>query len=82
MDILQSLLIQYQLGKTLHCHCAHVYQISGAPGRIDWDKNRKEDSMLKIQSKSRATSAVSHLGLICQYEVWSVTSASSYTLSL
>lgn len=57
------------LAKLCSAAAAHVYQINGTPGKIDWDKNRKEDSMPKIQSKSRATSAESHLGLICRYEV-------------
>lgn len=48
---------------------AHVYQINAVPGKIDWDKNPKEESMDEIQSTSRATSAESHLGLICRYEV-------------
>lgn len=70
-DILKSLVIRYEA-----LRCARVYQISGAAGSIDWDKNRKEDFMLKIQSKSRATSAASHLGLICRDEVWSAASTS------
>lgn len=52
------------------------------PAKIDWDKNRKEDSMLKIQSESRATSAESHLGLIGRYEVWTATLTSRYISGL
>lgn len=37
--------------------------------KIDQDWNQKEEPMLKIESKSRATSAESHLGLICRYEM-------------
>lgn len=70
------------LAKLCTATAAHVYQINGTPSEIDWDKNRKEDSMLKIQSKSRATSAEAHLGLIRRYEVWTVTLTSRYTLGL
>lgn len=70
----------FNMDLATHCSAtvARAYQISGTPSKIDWDKNRKEDSVLKIQSKSRATSAEPHLRLICWYEVWT----SRYTLGL
>ncbi|KAM3625115.1 uncharacterized protein V6R79_007059, partial [Siganus canaliculatus] len=45
---------------------ARVHQINATPAKIDWGGNRKDESVLKILSKAKATSAESCLGLICR----------------
>lgn len=62
MNILHSSLIQYQLGNTGGtAAAAHFYQINGTPNKIDWDENQRKPHISKIRSKSKATSAESHL---------------------